>query len=91
MDLLTDFNISSPRELLEHDNITYYLLTGVLGLSIFWFCLYNYVFYPVEIRSPEYYNKLNKRTQAKRLREFPPPFPNGWVRVCTTNDIKDGK
>eukprot|EP00947_MAST-08B_sp_MAST-8B-sp1_P005737 g5737.t1 len=34
---------------------------------------------------------LRARLKAHRLKKFPPPFPNGWYRVCSAEDVAGGK
>ena len=46
---------------------------------------------PVELRSQRSFDNTSARYRAKRRAAFPPPYPNGWFRVCSSADIADGR
>eukprot|EP01062_Namystynia_karyoxenos_P009958 TRINITY_DN13524_c0_g1_i1.p1 TRINITY_DN13524_c0_g1~~TRINITY_DN13524_c0_g1_i1.p1 ORF type:complete len:693 (+),score=175.01 TRINITY_DN13524_c0_g1_i1:122-2200(+) len=58
---------------------------GVLAL------LYRRKFSLKELPSKETFSNADPRFQALRRKLFPPPYPNGWFRLCNSVDIDDGK
>jgi nitrite reductase/ring-hydroxylating ferredoxin subunit len=45
---------------------------------------------PRRVRSPDFYNNKSGKSLRLRLKAFPPPYPNGWVRVCSSLDLEGG-
>ena len=43
------------------------------------------------IKSPKTHDPRKRRFRARRRKEFPPPYPNGWFHVCNSADIASGR
>jgi cholesterol 7-desaturase len=52
--------------------------------------LYSLAFPAAELRSQRSHDPTSATYAAKRRAHFPPPFPNGWYRVCSSADLEGG-
>jgi len=43
------------------------------------------------IKTHDYYRADNPLTAKVKAKMFPPPYPNGWFRICGSSDIDHGK
>ncbi|GBG33919.1 Chlorophyllide a oxygenase, chloroplastic [Hondaea fermentalgiana] len=46
--------------------------------------------WPQRIKTPDYYRASNPRVAATKRKMFPPPYPNGWFRICASSDVDAG-
>ena len=64
--------------------------TASLCLAFLW-AVGSILLRPVELRSMQSHDNKDARYRAKRRAAFPPPYPNGWFRVCSAADIARGR
>lgn len=55
------------------------------------YIVYRIVLWPVRLPSTVTYDRLSEKVKALRKKAFPPPYPNGWHRVCSSVDVDNGK
>ena len=53
--------------------------------------IYRALYRPINLRSVETYSNQSRNFKALRSKSFPPPYPNGWYRICNSVDIDGGR
>lgn len=67
---------------------------GFTGLAVVLgslYCLYRWCFRGASLRSVDTFSNQSPSFKALRRKHFPPPYPNGWYRICNSVDIDNGQ
>jgi len=87
MNINSNFSLDVPiglaNEMLDQYRTVIALILGYI--------VYRIILAPQRLPSNITYDRLSAKVKALRMKHFPPPYPNGWHRVCSTCDIEDGK
>jgi len=62
-----------------------------LGVAVVVWMVQRVLFRPRVVKSLEFYDNASLKSKRARARKFPPAYPNGWVRVCSTADLQNKK
>lgn len=58
-------------------------------IIILFYIVYRLILKPTVLPSIKTYEPMSKKSIAKKKKYFPPPYPNGWFRLCSTKDVEN--
>eukprot|EP00510_Aplanochytrium_minuta_P005983 CAMPEP_0184007344 /NCGR_PEP_ID=MMETSP0954-20121128/1270_1 /TAXON_ID=627963 /ORGANISM="Aplanochytrium sp, Strain PBS07" /LENGTH=403 /DNA_ID=CAMNT_0026286141 /DNA_START=67 /DNA_END=1278 /DNA_ORIENTATION=- len=61
----------------------------ILGAFSFIYLVYRWFVRPVHLKSPNFYSHKKTKIQKLKKRFFPPPYPNGWIKITSAADVAD--
>eukprot|EP00760_Papus_ankaliazontas_P033188 PhM_4_TR6223/c0_g1_i1/m.93378/K14938/NVD, DAF36; cholesterol 7-desaturase len=72
--------------------------SSVVGEVLCWSVLvvvvygvYRYIFRDYDKQRVSHWSPHSARFNKRRLAQYPAPYPNGWYRLCSVDDIKNGR